>query len=140
MGVAVKTKTRKTGSGDEISLRLRPCLSAPARFVGCCLAIFHGAIFDSCGIMRDVVISIMGTPAQQERNGIWDRTKAGLQRARRAGKRAAVMLFEVDVKAARKMGAEGLSVGGIAAMLGISVNTLQRAVQDDLPKSNEKTG
>jgi len=34
------------------------------------LAIFHGAIFDSCGIMRDVVISIMGTPAQQERNGI----------------------------------------------------------------------
>jgi DNA invertase Pin-like site-specific DNA recombinase len=118
------------------------------------LAIFHGAIFDSCGIMRDVVISIMdscgimrdvvisimGTPAQQERNGIWDRTKAGLQRARRAGKRAAVMLFEVDVKAARKMEAEGLSVGGIAAMLGISVNTLQRAVQDDLPKSNEKTG
>ena len=102
MGVAVKTKTRKTGRGDEISLRLRPCLSAPARFVGCCLAIFHGAIFDSCGIMRDVVISIMGTPAQQERNGIWDRTKkAGLQRARRAGKRAAVMLFEVDVKAAR---------------------------------------
>jgi DNA invertase Pin-like site-specific DNA recombinase len=38
--------------------------------------------FDSCGNMRDVVISIMATLAEQERISISDRTKAGLARKR----------------------------------------------------------
>jgi DNA invertase Pin-like site-specific DNA recombinase len=42
--------------------------------------------FDSCGIMRDVVISIMATLAEQERISISERTKAGLARAKRSGK------------------------------------------------------
>jgi DNA invertase Pin-like site-specific DNA recombinase len=48
---------------------------------------FMEPFFDSCGIMRDVVISIMATLTAQERINISDRTKAGLRRARRAGKR-----------------------------------------------------
>jgi Resolvase, N terminal domain len=42
--------------------------------------------FDSCGQFRDVVISIAVTLAQQERINISERTPAGLQRARKAGK------------------------------------------------------
>src|SRR5580693_1913757 len=42
---------------------------------------FMEPFFDSCGVMRDVVISIMATLAEQERINISDRTRAGLQRA-----------------------------------------------------------
>jgi DNA invertase Pin-like site-specific DNA recombinase len=41
---------------------------------------------DSSGIMRDVVISIVATLAEQERINISDRPKVGLRRARKAGK------------------------------------------------------
>ena len=52
--------------------------------------------FDSCGIMRDVVISIMATLAEQERIAISERTKAGLQRAKRAGRILGRRPVEVD--------------------------------------------
>jgi DNA invertase Pin-like site-specific DNA recombinase len=42
--------------------------------------------FDSCGIFRDALISIMATLAKQERVRISERTRAGLERARREGK------------------------------------------------------
>ena len=42
--------------------------------------------FDSCGIFREAVISIMATLAKQERVRISERTRAGLERARREGK------------------------------------------------------
>jgi putative DNA-invertase from lambdoid prophage Rac len=67
--------------------------------------------------------------AEQERISISERTKAGLQRERRAGKRLGRRIVQVDVKAARKLQAEGLGVRGIAKKLGISVNTLQRSLR-----------
>lgn len=90
---------------------------------------FMEPFFDSCGMMRDVVISIMATLAEQERISISERTKAGLQRARRAGKRLGRRAVEVDVRAAHRLRAEGLGVRGIAKRLGISVNTLQRSLR-----------
>ena len=90
---------------------------------------FMEPFFDSCGMMRDVVISIMATLAEQERISISERTKAGLQRARRAGKRLGRKAVLVDVRAARRLQAEGLGVRGIAKKLGISVNTLQRSLR-----------
>jgi DNA invertase Pin-like site-specific DNA recombinase len=41
--------------------------------------------FDSCGPFKDAVISIMSTLAAMERSKISERTKAGLQRVRKAG-------------------------------------------------------
>ena len=41
---------------------------------------------DSCGLMKDLVISVVAQMAQQERIAISERTKAGLQRAIKAGK------------------------------------------------------
>jgi len=46
--------------------------------------------------MRDVVISIMATLAEQERIAISERTKAGLQRAKRAGRTLGRRPVEVD--------------------------------------------
>ncbi len=85
--------------------------------------------FDSCGQFRDVVISIAATLAQQERINISDRTRAGLQRAVRAGKVLGRRETPVDVSRARKMQREGLGLRPIAKQLKISVNTLQRALR-----------
>jgi DNA invertase Pin-like site-specific DNA recombinase len=70
---------------------------------------------------------VLAAVAKQERITISERTKAGLFRARRAGKQLGRRAVRVDIKAARKLQAEGLGVRGIAERLGISVNTLQKA-------------
>src|SRR5229473_646425 len=48
---------------------------------------FTEQYFDSCGIFKDAVIAIMATLAKQERVKRSERTKAGLERVRAAGKR-----------------------------------------------------
>ncbi len=90
---------------------------------------FMEPFFDSCGMMRDVVISILSTLAEQERISISERTKAGLQRARRAGKRLGRRAVQVDVRAAHKLRAEGMGLRGVAKTLGVSVNTLRRSLR-----------
>jgi DNA invertase Pin-like site-specific DNA recombinase len=90
---------------------------------------FMEPFFDSCGVMRDVVISIMATLAEQERINISDRTRAGLQRAVKAGKVLGRREIPVDVVRAHKMQREGLGLRPIAKKLKISVNTLQRALR-----------
>jgi DNA invertase Pin-like site-specific DNA recombinase len=90
---------------------------------------FMEPFFDSCGVMRDVVISIMATLAEQERINISDRTRAGLQRAVKAGKVLGRREIPVDVVRAHKMQREGLGLRPIAKKLKISVNTLQRALK-----------
>ncbi len=57
---------------------------------------YQEAYFDSCGPFRDVVVSLMATLAKQERLRISERTKAGLQRARRAGKTLGRPRVDVD--------------------------------------------
>jgi DNA invertase Pin-like site-specific DNA recombinase len=84
---------------------------------------------DSCGVMKDLVISVMALMAQQERIAISDRTKAGLQRAVRAGKTLGRRAVVVDVSRARKLQREGLGLRPIAKKMGVSVNTLQNALR-----------
>jgi DNA invertase Pin-like site-specific DNA recombinase len=76
--------------------------------------------FDSCGMMRDVVISIMATLAEQERISISERTKAGLARAKRAGKVLGRKPYAVDMKAVRTKQKAGQSLRRIARDLGVS--------------------
>ena len=73
-----------------------------------------------------IVLSVLAAVAKQERITLSERTRAGLQRARRAGKRLGRRAVPVDVRTARKLRAEGFGVRGIAKKLGVSVNTLQR--------------
>lgn len=76
-----------------------------------------------------IVLSVLAAVAKQERITLSERTKAGLQRARRAGKRLGRRAVQVDVKVAHKLQAEGVGLRGIAQKLGISVNTLQRSLR-----------
>jgi DNA invertase Pin-like site-specific DNA recombinase len=89
---------------------------------------FMEPFFDSCGIMRDVVIAIMSTLAQQERIGISDRTKAGLARAKRAGKKLGRRAVSVDVAAVQRLRAAGHGLRLVAKEMGFSVNTIQKAL------------
>jgi DNA invertase Pin-like site-specific DNA recombinase len=84
---------------------------------------------DSCGVMKDLVISVMALMAQQERIAISERTKAGLARAVKAGKLLGRRAVLVDVARARKLREDGLGLRPIAKRLKVSVNTLARALR-----------
>jgi DNA invertase Pin-like site-specific DNA recombinase len=90
---------------------------------------FMEPYLDSCGVMRDVVISIMATLAEQERISISERTKAGLQRAKKQGKTLGRRPVVVDVSRARKLQRDGLGLRGTAKKMGVSVNTLRNALR-----------
>src|SRR5712664_3554889 len=59
---------------------------------------FTEQYFDSCGIFKDAVISILATIAKQERIRISERVKAGLERARTRGKRLGRPQIVVDTR------------------------------------------
>jgi DNA invertase Pin-like site-specific DNA recombinase len=84
--------------------------------------------FDSCGIFRDAVISIMATLAKQERVRISERTRAGLERARREGKTLGRPKVEVNADEIRGLRAKGLSWSAVSAQTGVARATCQRAV------------
>jgi len=79
-------------------------------------------------MVNDIVLSVLAAVAQQERITISERTRAGLSRAVKEGRTLGRPEVQVDVQRARKMQREGLGLRPIAAALGCSVNTLQRAL------------
>jgi DNA invertase Pin-like site-specific DNA recombinase len=90
---------------------------------------FQEPYLDSCGVMKDLVVSVMALMAQQERIAISERTKAGLARAVKAGKVLGRRAVLVDVTRARELQRSGLGLRGIAKKLKVSVNTLARALR-----------
>jgi DNA invertase Pin-like site-specific DNA recombinase len=84
--------------------------------------------FDSCGIFRDAVISIMATLAKQERIRISERTRAGLERARREGKTLGRPKVDVNAAEIRQLRAQGLSWSAVSAQTGVARATCQRAL------------
>jgi DNA invertase Pin-like site-specific DNA recombinase len=74
-----------------------------------------------------IVLSVLSAVAQQERVTISERTKAGLQRAKRAGRTLGRRAVSVDLARVERCRVDGMGLRAIAAKLGISVNTLQRA-------------
>src|SRR3954470_12867620 len=81
---------------------------------------YQESYLDSCGPFKDVVISLMATLAKQERLRISERTKAGLQRARRAGKVLGRPRVEVDVVKLIALQGSGYSLRKIARKTGLS--------------------
>jgi DNA invertase Pin-like site-specific DNA recombinase len=63
----------------------------------------------------------------QERTTLSERTKAGLQRAKRAGRKLGRRAVEVDLASVERLRAEGFGLRVIAERVGVSVNTLQKA-------------
>jgi DNA invertase Pin-like site-specific DNA recombinase len=88
---------------------------------------YQESYLDSCGPFKDVVVSLMATLAKQERLRISERTKAGLQRARRAGKTLGRPRVDIDVKKVRHLREAGMSLRRIAAKTGYSLSTVVRS-------------
>jgi DNA invertase Pin-like site-specific DNA recombinase len=81
---------------------------------------------DSTGIFRDAVISIMATIAKQERIRLSERTRAGLDRARRQGKTLGRPRVAADAAQIRALRSNGLSWSAIARTAGITRETCKR--------------
>ncbi|WP_373285395.1 recombinase family protein [Hymenobacter qilianensis] len=76
---------------------------------------------DSTGIFKDAIIGILATIAKQEHVRLSERTKAGLERARRKGK--VIGRPELDpekIEQIQCLRATGLSIRDIAATMEIS--------------------
>lgn len=88
---------------------------------------FTEQYFDSCGIFKDAVISILATIAKQERVRRAERTRAGLALARAKGRTLGrprvVMAQSGDITRLR---AQGMSLRAIGRSLGISERSVRR--------------
>lgn len=96
---------------------------------------FTEAHFPTTGPAGELMLAIAAWIAKQERARIVERTKAGLERARKAGKvlgRPKVVLDRVRLAELRD---SGTSWRDIAKTLGISTGTARKVYADDVRKS-----
>ena len=101
---------------------------------------FTESYFSSCGAFKDAVIAIMATLAKQERIKISERTVAGLQRARAAGKILGRPRRQIDTAKIRRLRRAGNSWRQIAAALGASTATLLYRVRPRLRNARRNRG
>lgn len=87
---------------------------------------FTEQYLDSTGIFREAVISILAVIAKQERVRLAERTRAGLERVRREGKRLGRPSAKVDAQAVRAMRASGVSWSEISRRTGVARATCQK--------------
>jgi DNA invertase Pin-like site-specific DNA recombinase len=88
---------------------------------------FTEQYLDSTGIFRDAVIGILAAIARQERVRLAERTRAGLERVRREGKRLGRPAAKVDAAAIRALREQGQSWSEISRRTGLARATVQRA-------------
>ena len=87
---------------------------------------FTEQYLDSTGIFREAVIGILAAIAKQERVRLGERTRAGLERVRREGKRLGRPTAKVDVSAIRALRGAGASWSEIARRTGLARATCQK--------------
>ncbi|MFI5297684.1 MAG: recombinase family protein [Polyangiales bacterium] len=95
------------------------------------------AWMDTAGPVRSLLLAIISWVAEQERNRLVDRTKAGIDRARRAGTKIGRPRRHVDLDRAIELRAQGRSLRSIATALGVGYATLSRAL-GSAPTSDPK--
>jgi putative DNA-invertase from lambdoid prophage Rac len=90
------------------------------------------AWLDTGGPTRGLLTAIFSWVAEQERTRLIERTRAGMDRARRhgtaSGKRIGRPKVRVDVDEARRLLGEGATQRAAADALGVGLATLQRAL------------
>ena len=87
---------------------------------------FTEPYFDSCGIFKEAVVSIVATLAKQERIKRSERTRAGLARVRSEGRRLGRPKVAVNPADIARLRAQGLSLRAIARQLGIGDGSVRR--------------
>ena len=87
---------------------------------------------DTAGPTRNLLVAVFSWCAEQERNRLIERTKAGMERARRLGTKSGKKIgrprARLNVADARSMLAEGKSQRAVAGVMGVSLGALQRAL------------
>jgi putative DNA-invertase from lambdoid prophage Rac len=81
---------------------------------------------DTGGPVRPLLVAIFSWVAEQERRRLIERTRAGLERARREGKRIGRPRAQADLNEARALLAKGLSMPKAARRLNLGTSTLYR--------------
>jgi DNA invertase Pin-like site-specific DNA recombinase len=86
---------------------------------------------DSCGMFKDVVISLLATMAKQERLRIGERVRAGIERVRKQGKRLGrpplrVLTLEEIAKVRKERLRTGAPFRSLATKHNLSVWTVHR--------------
>jgi DNA invertase Pin-like site-specific DNA recombinase len=81
---------------------------------------------DTGGPVRSLLIAIFSWVAEQERSRLVERTKAGMEQARRRGSRIGRPPIRLDDHELRRLRSQGLSVRQIADTLGVGSSTIQR--------------
>lgn len=81
---------------------------------------------DTGGPVRNLLVAIFSWAAEQERNRLVERTKAGVAAARRRGARLGRPPARLDRDRLIELHEQGLSVRKIAATLGVGPSTVQR--------------
>jgi DNA invertase Pin-like site-specific DNA recombinase len=82
--------------------------------------------FDSCGIFKEAVVSIVATLAKQERIRLSERTRAGLAVARAKGRKLGRPKLTVSAAEIARLRAQGLSLRAVGRSLGISEGSVRR--------------
>jgi putative DNA-invertase from lambdoid prophage Rac len=91
---------------------------------------------DTQGMVRPLLLSVFAWVAQQERERLIDRTKAGVARARAEGKTLGRPKRVIDIDEALRLRKSGLSIASAAKRLGVGTATLHRLLQSsDVPAS-----
>lgn len=100
------------------------------REVGLKVLTGHGAAVDTTRAEGRMIFGILATLAEFERELIRERTKAGMAAAKRRGVRVGrpPKLTEFQIEEARRMIAADKSRADVAALLGVNVATLRRAL------------
>ena len=90
---------------------------------------FTEQYLDSCGIFKDAVLSILATIAKQERIRLSERTIAGLEKARRAGRAGGRPRVVVDRDRMAQLDEEGWTTREIGEEMGISAASVSRLLK-----------
>jgi DNA invertase Pin-like site-specific DNA recombinase len=87
---------------------------------------FTEQYLDSCGMFKDAVLAILAVIAKQERVRLSERTIAGLQRARRAGRIGGRPRVVCDRGKVERLAKAGKSLAEIADAVGVSKSSVHR--------------
>jgi DNA invertase Pin-like site-specific DNA recombinase len=87
---------------------------------------FTEPYFDSCGIFKEAVVSIVATLAKQERIKRSERTKAGLARVRSEARKLGRPRVAVNASEIARLRSQGLSLRAVGRSLGVSEGTVRR--------------
>ena len=87
---------------------------------------FTEQYLDSCGMFKDAVLAILAAIAKQERVRLSERTVAGLEKTRKAGRVGGRPKAIADRTEISRMSKDGFSTRQIGSTLGISAATVSR--------------